>query len=89
MRSNRDKDLENIINEMYTHKIEAPADNTVEETGCNTKREDTEDVDDLQALHDNPDEEFAKKNYGSVQAYKDMLKKKIEKLQTLNAAHCN
>ena len=41
------------------------------------------DVKDLQALHDNPDEEFAKKNYGSVQAYKDMLKKKIDKL--LNA----
>ena len=39
------------------------------------------DVKDLQALHDNPDEEFAKKNYGSVQAYKDMLKKKIAKLQ--------
>ena len=31
MRSNREKDLENIINEMYTHKIEAPADNTVGE----------------------------------------------------------
>ena len=45
------------------------------------------DVKDLQALHDNPDEEFAKKNYGSVQAYKDMLKKKIDKL--LNASHCN
>lgn len=39
-----------------------------------------EDIKDLQALHDNPDEEFAKKNYGSVQAYKDMLKKKIDKL---------
>ena len=45
------------------------------------------DVKDLQALHDNPDEEFAKKNYGSVQAYKDMLKKKIDKL--LNASNCN
>ena len=31
MRSNREKDLENIINEMYTHKIEVPADNTVGE----------------------------------------------------------
>lgn len=39
-----------------------------------------DDVKDLQSLHDNPDEEFAKKNYGSVQAYKDMLKKKIDKL---------
>ena len=39
-----------------------------------------EDIKDLQALHDNPDEEFAKKNYGSIQAYKDMLKKKIDKL---------
>jgi len=47
---------------------------------------DDEDVKDLQSLHDNPDEEFAKKNYGSVQAYKDMLKKKIDKL--LNASHC-
>ena len=36
---------------------------------------------------DNPDEEFAKKNYGSVQAYKDMLKRKIDKL--LNASNCN
>ena len=56
MRSNREKDLENIINEMYTHKIEVPANNTVEEdeatdtdteddtveeTGCNTA-EDTD-----------------------------------------------
>ena len=56
MRSNREKDLEAIINEMYTHKIEVPANNTVEEdeatdtdteddtveeTGCNT----AEDVD--------------------------------------------
>lgn len=40
-----------------------------------------EDIKDLQNLHDNPDEEFAKKNYGSVEAYKEMLKKKIEKLQ--------
>ena len=31
MRSNRDKDLEGIINEMYTHKIEVPANNTVGE----------------------------------------------------------
>ena len=31
MRSNREKDLENIINEMYTHKIEVPANNTVGE----------------------------------------------------------
>ena len=41
MRSNREKDLEAIINEMYTHKIEVPANNTVEETGCNTA-EDTD-----------------------------------------------
>ena len=32
-----------------------------------------EDVKDLQALHDNPDEEFAKKNYGSVQAYLSLI----------------
>tara|TARA_R100000908_G_C3650387_1_gene82414 strand:+ start:78 stop:593 length:516 start_codon:yes stop_codon:yes gene_type:complete len=54
----------------------------------NVQEADTDkDVKDLQALHDNPDEEFAKKNYGSVQAYKDMLKKKIDKL--LNASNCN
>ena len=56
MRSNREKELEAIINEMYTHKIEVPANNTVEEdeatdtdteadtveeTGCNTA-EDTD-----------------------------------------------
>ena len=56
MRSNREKDLEAIINEMYTHKIEIPTNNTVEEdeatdtdteddtveeTGCNTA-EDTD-----------------------------------------------
>ena len=56
MRSNREKELEAIINEMYTHKIEIPVNNTVEEdeatdtdteddtveeTGCNT----AEDVD--------------------------------------------
>ena len=53
----------------------------------NVQEADTDkDVKDLQALHDNPDEEFAKKNYGSVQAYKDMLKKKIDKL--LNASNC-
>ena len=60
MRSNREKDLEAIINEMYTHKIEVPANNTVEEdeatntdteddtveeTGCNTKREGASDSD--------------------------------------------
>ena len=52
MRSNREKDLEAIINEMYTHKIEIPANNTVEEdetsdsdtadeSSCNTHREGT------------------------------------------------
>jgi len=56
MRSNREKDLEAIINEMYTHKIEVPANNTVEEdeatdtdtvdeTSCNTKREGASDSD--------------------------------------------
>ena len=58
------------------------------EYDTNVEEADTDkDVKDLQALHDNPDEEFAKKNYGSVQAYKDMLKKKIDKL--LNASNCN
>lgn len=36
------------------------------------------DIEDLKKLHDNPDEAFAKKNYGSVEAYKKMLKRKIE-----------
>ena len=31
MRSNRDTELEGIINEMYTHKIEIPINNTVED----------------------------------------------------------
>ena len=38
------------------------------------------DIEDLKKLHDNPDEEFATKNYGSVEAYKKMLKRKIEGL---------
>ena len=44
-----DKGLETIVESMHTY-VDT---DTVEETGCNTKREDTEDVDDLQALHDN------------------------------------
>ena len=36
------------------------------------------DIEDLKKLHDNPDEAFAVKNYGSVEAYKKMLKNKIE-----------
>tara|TARA_X000001382_G_C3112001_1_gene160244 strand:+ start:160 stop:771 length:612 start_codon:yes stop_codon:yes gene_type:complete len=40
-----------------------------------------DDLRSLQAQHDNPDVEFAKKNYGSVEAYQDMLKKKIRKLE--------
>jgi predicted RNA-binding Zn-ribbon protein involved in translation (DUF1610 family) len=43
MRSNRDKDLEAIINEMYTHKIEIPANNTVEEDEATDTDTDTED----------------------------------------------
>lgn len=39
------------------------------------------DVEDLQKLYDNPDEEFAKKNYGSVEAYKKMLNKKMSSLK--------
>ena len=38
------------------------------------------DIEDLKNLYDNPDVQFAKKNYGSVDAYKNMLKKKIEDL---------
>ena len=61
MRSNREKDLENIINEMYTHKIEIPANNTVEEddteeTATDTPEEpDTEVVEDDEADASNPD----------------------------------
>ncbi len=36
------------------------------------------DIEDLKKLYDNPDEAFAKKNYGSVDAYKKMLRNKIE-----------
>lgn len=36
------------------------------------------DIEDLKKLYDNPDEDFAKKNYGSVDAYKKMLRRKIE-----------
>jgi hypothetical protein len=35
-------------------------------------------IEDLKKLYDNPDEAFAKKNYGSVDAYKKMLRNKIE-----------
>ena len=38
------------------------------------------DIEDLKKLYDNPDEDFAKKNYGSVEAYKKMLRNKIEDL---------
>ena len=40
--TNRELGLEDIMNEMYTHKVEQPADNTVDETGCNTNREDAD-----------------------------------------------
>ena len=36
------------------------------------------DIEDLKKLYDNPDEAFAVKNYGSVEAYKKMLRNKIE-----------
>lgn len=39
-----------------------------------------EDIDDLQKLHDNPDKKFAIKNYDSVEAYRKMIKKKIDDL---------
>ena len=38
------------------------------------------DIEDLKKLYDNPDEGFAKKNYGSVDAYKKMIRRKIEDL---------
>ena len=43
--------------------------------------EDAEDLESLQGLLDNPDEESAKLNYGSVEAYKKMIQSKIDKLQ--------
>jgi hypothetical protein len=39
-----------------------------------------EDLKSLQDLLNNPDEEFAKKNYGSVERYKKMIQDKIDKL---------
>jgi len=40
-----------------------------------------EDLKSLQDLLNNPDEEFAVKNYGSVERYKKMIQSKIDKLQ--------
>lgn len=40
-----------------------------------------DDIDDLKSLLKNPDVEFANKNYGSVEAYKNMLQNKIDKLE--------
>jgi hypothetical protein len=42
---------------------------------------DEEDLASLQDLFNNPDEEFAKKNYGSVDRYKKMIQSKIDRLQ--------
>lgn len=38
------------------------------------------DIEDLKKLYDNPDTDFANKNYGSVDAYKKMIRNKIEDL---------
>jgi hypothetical protein len=46
----------------------------------NVQNDMRKDIEDLKNLYDNPDVQFAKKNYGSVDAYKNMLKKKIEDL---------
>ena len=37
------------------------------------------DIEDLQKLHDNPDEKHASSNYGDIQSYKEMIMKKIAK----------
>ena len=37
------------------------------------------DLDDLQKLHDNPDEQHAKSNYGDIETYKQMIKDKMAK----------
>jgi len=58
MRSNREKDLEAIINEMYTHKIEIPANNTVEED--ETSDTDTEDDTTDEGAHEATDEDKVK-----------------------------
>ena len=35
--TNRELGLEDIMNEMYTHKVEQPADNTVDETDASAE----------------------------------------------------
>lgn len=62
----------NILNNLYT--------------GSLLLENKQEDIDDLQKLHDDPDEKFAIKNYGSVEAYKKMIKNKIKKLKELDEA---
>ena len=46
----------------------------------NVQNDMRKDIEDLKKLYDNPDEEFAKKNYGSVDGYKKMIRRKIEDL---------
>ena len=46
----------------------------------NVQNDMRKDIEDLKKLYDNPDEGFAKKNYGSVDEYKKMIRRKIEDL---------
>lgn len=57
------------LNDLYSDRIINESDE---------QNEMRKNIEDLKKLYDNPDEGFAKKNYGSVDAYKKMLKKKIE-----------
>ena len=58
-----------VLNNLYNGKI----------INEGTEQQDMrKDIEDLKKLYDNPDEGFAKKNYGSVDAYKKMLRNKIE-----------
>jgi len=58
-----------VLNNLYDGKI----------INEGTEQQDMrKDIEDLKKLYDNPDVAFANKNYGSVDAYKKMLKRKIE-----------
>lgn len=58
-----------VLNNLYNGKI----------INEGTEQQDMrKDIEDLKKLYDNPDVAFANKNYGSVDAYKKMLRRKIE-----------
>tara|TARA_R100001163_G_scaffold728_8_gene1158 strand:+ start:3967 stop:4416 length:450 start_codon:yes stop_codon:yes gene_type:complete len=51
------------------------------EEGEEQKTDRQKDIESLKALRANPDKRHAEKNYGSVEKYKRMLTRKIDKLQ--------